>query len=213
MQTGSPLLELYVKELLVDLDNRLGFVDKDPFFVAAMFLDPKYRLDFFDAAQSEAAKGLLKSLITETEQKKVCDLQMIAVEDEFAVLRKTKGAPLVQNQRSPSSEIENYMCEERVLPGHKVNPLEYWKLKESQGDLRGLCKLAKRVFCATPTTAAIERVFSIAGFIISNRRTLLSDELFESLLFNHLNGDLRSFSVRVSEMVNGRKRKFISCEQ
>ena len=63
------------------------------------------------------------------------------------------------------------------------------------------------------TTAAIERVFSIAGFIVNSRRTSLSDEMFEYLLFNHLNGDLRPFSGRVDEMFNGRKRKFINCEQ
>ena len=63
------------------------------------------------------------------------------------------------------------------------------------------------------TTAAIERVFSIVGFIVNSRRTSLSDEMFEYLLFNHLNGDLRPFSGGVDEMFNGRKRKFINCEQ
>ena len=63
------------------------------------------------------------------------------------------------------------------------------------------------------TTAAIERVFSIAGFIVNSRRTSLSDEMFECLLFNHSNGDLRPFSGGVDEMFNGRKRKFINCEQ
>ena len=58
------------------------------------------------------------------------------------------------------------------------------------------------------TTATIERVF-----IVSSRRTSLSDEMFEYLLFNHLNGDLRPFSGGVDEMFNGRKRKFINCEQ
>ena len=77
---------------------------------------------------------------------------------EFAVLRKSKTMPRVESRRSPSSEVENYLCEERFARGQKLNPLEYWKLKETQGDFRGLCTLARRVFCATPTTAAIERV-------------------------------------------------------
>ena len=63
------------------------------------------------------------------------------------------------------------------------------------------------------TTAAIERIFNIAGFIVSSRRTSLSDEMFEYLLFNHLNDDLRPFSGGVDEMFNDRKRKFINCEQ
>ena len=70
-----------------------------------------------------------------------------------------------------------------------------------------LCKLEKS-FCATTTTAAVERIFSIAGFAISSGRTSLSDEMFEFLLFNHLNSDLRTFGAIVDEIVNGRKRKF-----
>ena len=53
------------------------------------------------------------------------------------------------------------------------------------------------VFYATPTTTAVERIFSIAGFVVSSRRTSLSDEMFEFLLFNHLNSDLRTFRAIV----------------
>ena len=66
----------------------------------------------------------------------------------------------------------------------------------------------RRVFRATSTTAAVERIFSIAGFVISSRRTSLSDEMFEFLLFNHLNSDLRTFGATVDVVVNGRMRKF-----
>ena len=57
-----------------------------------------------------------------------------------------------------------------------------------------------------PSTAAIERVFSVAGFIVSS--TLLSNETFEFLLFNHLNSDLRAFGGRVDEFVSCRKRTY-----
>ena len=66
----------------------------------------------------------------------------------------------------------------------------------------------RRVFCATATTAAVERIFSIAGFASHSRRTSLSDEMFEFLLFNHLHIDLWTFDAIVDEIVNGRKRKF-----
>ena len=64
-------------------------------------------------------------------------------EDEFLVLRRIKNAPTTRSQRSPSSEIEDYLCEEPVIRGQKLNPLEYWKVKGCQGDLRGLGRLAK----------------------------------------------------------------------
>ena len=40
-----------------------------------------------------------------------------------------------------------------------------------------------------------------AGFVVSSRRTSLGDSLFESLLFNKLNGDLRTFNPCLKEMV------------
>ena len=83
----------------------------------------------------------------------------------------------------------------------------FWKNKEESGEMTSLCKLAKRVLCATPTTAAVERTFSTAGFIFNNRRSRLSDTTFEHLLFNNLNGDLRSFRARVEAFQSGRKRK------
>ena len=46
-------------------------------------------------------------------------------EDEFLVLRRIKNAPTTRSQRSQSSE--DYLCEEPVIRGQKLNPLEYWK--------------------------------------------------------------------------------------
>ena len=66
-------------------------------------------------------------------------------EDEFVVLRKSKTMPQVESRRSPSSEVENYLCEEHFARGQQLNPLEYWKLKETQGDFRGLCTLARGI--------------------------------------------------------------------
>ena len=63
-------------------------------------------------------------------------------------------------------------------------------------------------FCAKPTTAAVKSIFSIAGFVISSRRTSLSDEMFETLLFNHLNSYLKTFGAIVDEIANDRKRRF-----
>ena len=47
-------------------------------------------------------------------------------------------------------------------------------------------KLTKLVLYAIPTTAAIERIFNIAGFIIRGRRSYMSDSRFEFRLFNNV---------------------------
>ena len=128
-------------------------------------------------------------------------------EDEFLVLRRIKNAPTAGSQRNSSSEIEDCLCEEPVIRGQKLNPLEYWKVNNAKANYAD-CAGLRRVFCAMPTTAAVERIFSIAGFVIRSRRTSLSDEMFKFLLFIHLNSDLRTFGAIVDEIVNGRQRKF-----
>ena len=55
------------------------------------------------------------------------------------------------------------------------NKIVVVKERSEQFKYQRLCRLAKRVLCATVTTAGVERVFSTAGFIVSSRRTLLGD--------------------------------------
>ena len=88
-------------------------------------------------------------------------------EDEFLVLRRIKNAPTTRSQRSPSLEIEDHLCEEPVIRGQKLNQNtgRSRNAKANYADYAGL----RRVFCATRTPAAVERIFSIAGFVISSR--------------------------------------------
>ena len=115
--------------------------------------------------------------------------------------------------QSAEAELESYRYDCSASPDGRWNPLEFWEVKErsEQFKYQRLCRLAKQVLCATVTTAGVERIFSTAGFIVSSRRTLLGDSLFESLLFNKLNGDLRTFNTRLNDGV-ARKRKLSESE-
>ena len=48
----------------------------------------------------------------------------------------------------------------------------------------------KQALFAAGSTAGIERIFSVAGCILSERRTRTSDEKFENQLFANMNLDL-----------------------
>ena len=89
--------------------------------------------------------------------------------------------------------------------GEKWNPFDYWRIQEIKFPRLG--RLARRVLCATASTAGVVRIFSTAGFIVSCRRARIGDNLFENLLFNNFNGDLRPFSDKTEELVGQRKRK------
>ena len=51
-------------------------------------------------------------------------------------------------------------------------------------------KLLKHTLIAPKSTAGIERIFSVAGSILSDRRTRTSDDIFENQLFAKVNLEL-----------------------
>lgn len=63
--------------------------------------------------------------------------------------------------------------------GHD-NPLLFWK--EHQLIMPNLSKLAKKIFNIPASSAAVERSFSAAGFIISSRRTNLNPSTVNDMM-------------------------------
>ena len=60
------------------------------------------------------------------------------------------------------------------------NPLLFWK--EQKRLLPNLSKLAKKTFCISASSAAVERTFNSAGVIISQRRTNLNPSTVNNLI-------------------------------
>ena len=79
-------------------------------------------------------------------------------------------------------------------PIKEVRCLDYWKDYESNanGDpIRlSLVKLAKKYLTPPPTSTDIERLFSVAGLILTDKRAKLLPENADKLLF--LKENLRS---------------------
>ena len=50
-----------------------------------------------------------------------------------------------------------------------------------------LFAITRKIFCVPGTTAGVERLFSIAGFVLSNRRLSLTDANFHNHVFAHCN--------------------------
>ena len=70
--------------------------------------------------------------------------------------------------------------------------LEYWQANENR--FPALSALAKQVFSVMATSSASERVFSHAGYVVSARRSNLSSNSVDSILF--INSLLRAKKTR-----------------
>ena len=65
-----------------------------------------------------------------------------------------------------------------------------------------LFEIVKQTLFAPESTAGIERFFSVAGYILSERRNRTSDENFENQLFANVNIDLPLSGVRKKLKLN-----------
>ena len=59
-----------------------------------------------------------------------------------------------------------------------------------------LFEIVKQTLFAPGSTAGIERIFSVAGYILSDRHTRTSDDNFENQLLANVNLDLSSSRLR-----------------
>ena len=64
---------------------------------------------------------------------------------------------------------------------HDSNPLNWWKVNESR--FPTLAKMARCYLCVPATSIPSERVFSTAGLVINDRRSSLSPENVDMLIF------------------------------
>ena len=53
-----------------------------------------------------------------------------------------------------------------------------------------LFQLFRQILCANASTAGVERLFSVAGFLLDNRALNINDDYFEARLFTKANRDL-----------------------
>ena len=82
------------------------------------------------------------------------------------------------------AELRRYEAEDGTsLENNK--PLEWWKSRSSSYVY--LSKLAKRLLCITATSVPSERLFSSAGNLVSQKRSCLSAENVDKLLFLYEN--------------------------
>lgn len=195
-----------VKTLKVKLNNslerRFGHKEFDTKYSVATLLDPRYKKSFFQSKQAKdvAVSSLLEELKKEARKSAgVEDLLLPEAapvqgpEDENFTVQSLMKEVIADNSDGDSAHNESGDIEEKVLFGFLSAPveesrcLEYWKEFE---DIAGtdpvklsLVRLAKKYLTPPPTSTDVERLFSVAGNILTEERNSLLPENVDKLLF------------------------------
>ena len=91
------------------------------------------------------------------------------------------GAKKVCPRSRINDEIERYMLE----PASQSPPLQWWK--ERVGTFPTLSRLAAKYLCIPSSSVPSERIFSLAGNIVTKKRCGLSPDNVNQLIFLHHN--------------------------
>ena len=89
-------------------------------------------------------------------------------------------------------------------PEENGNPVAFWSRERKM--YPRLWGVARQILCAPGSTGGIERIFSIAGFLMSPRRIVTTDPHFEKFLFAKANFELVDKAMRMYRGAPKRKR-------
>ena len=149
--------------------------------LVAVCLDPRFKQAKFLKSQM-AITDLARCEKAATEQKQQQQQQQQDLTTEKESDSRPKALDLLLGSDSPASssdssdpvqdEVENYFKQEQS-PRHS-SPLDWWKVNGHRFPL--LARLSRKYLAITARSTPAERVFSVAGLIVSRLRASLSPE-------------------------------------
>lgn len=192
-----------ISKINEQLNRRFLNIEDNAIIAEATFLDPRFKKHGFSSNQAfEKVKTSLThaashvTLFTDSISETESNLEVNSTED---VLGQETGSPsiwdeydkhtanLFQNENNATAasiiEINRYLQEPIIK--RNENPLLWWK--ERAITYPRLYQLTKKRLCVPATSVPCERTFSRAGLTISERRTRLSANKVQKLLFINAN--------------------------
>ncbi|XP_047144724.1 E3 SUMO-protein ligase ZBED1-like [Hydra vulgaris] len=155
----------------------------------ATYLDPRFKNSFVslkdDVKQSllDEVSGGLSSKEVRPSKKSKNHLKFLL--STIQGKKKEKGEPASSSQAplSASDEINGEFLVYDQMPevSPEDDPLIWWKT--NMGTLPQLSEFARKYLCIAASSCSSERVFSTAGYIVSPRRSRLSQEHVDMLVF------------------------------
>ena len=188
-----------------NLSTRYQEEEIETMLFVAMYLDPRFKkASMLTAGRKASIKSFLQYEL------EVCILndRQVEVRESSSVeqdLQESESGPKrtklekffgdsiqisseeVSAAEAAETELQRYELEDPLSLDTK-KPLLWWK--EREVNYKYLSILAKRFLCITSTSVPSERLFSSAGNLLSERRSRLSPENVEKLLFLYENNKL-----------------------
>lgn len=103
-------------------------------------------------------------------------------------LEKYRNTPVKKTDNEVAFEIKSYKMKQA---SQNVNVLQWWRRHQHEFPL--LSTLARSLLAIPATSASSERCFSVAGRVLEERRSQLSPESLDALLFLHSAHKCNSF--------------------
>ena len=184
--------------LLKSLETRFDdLIKNNDIFIISTLLDPNFGRSKIPKGEREYATLKLKShlvatstrttsnsaqnknLINLTEKDKERENNYKAFDDE-------------SDDESPLDELDNQINEyfKLIETNRYTDALLFWKTHHQMPSFMHLAKLAQKVLGVPATSAEVERMFSISGHILNNKRRTTGINLYENLVFLKLNEKL-----------------------
>ena len=178
-------------QMIQSLKSRFAGIEDNQLLSVATLIDPRFKDHFFDNNIVKAsAKDMLQEEIRK--QESTASAETLATEDRTKAPspKRHKNNSLLEvfsdiigtsaETPTPNSELDRYLMEP-VIDYKLGNPLAWWA--DHHVRYPTLAQVAKRYLTATATSVPSERLFSTASNIYDDRRSRITAEHAESLLF------------------------------
>lgn len=159
-----------------DIEQRWGNLPAELLLPA--FLDLRFKdLDFLDSAREDKTEELIRMLKTMTisDQPK-SEIKPTTSRSKLAKIFGSDG----KIKKKSRSELERYEDEEMVLPEEDFDALAWWK--GSTKKYPKLSAIAHDALSIPASSAPVERLFRMAGDVVTKKRNKLAPDLIDSLL-------------------------------
>jgi hypothetical protein len=180
-----PIIRTFKGRIAVELRSRFnlesGEIIQSPFAIAS-FVDPRFKnLSFIPDQQKQEVVSVVHSLVSISSPGLVSGPSNPSALDFLLGDDDQEAAD--ESTSTGAAEVQRYVHELQV--NRNDDPLNWWKNNESRYPCLSL--IAKKYLCIPATLASSERVFSTCGNIVTHKRSTLSSENVQSLVFLNYN--------------------------